>query len=563
MKDRYAQLDMATQKARAARRVYPFRPPAELGISDIAHVPVAIAGGGPVGLALAVALAGHEIRSVVLERDNTLSDGSRAICWSKRTLEICDRLGVAERMCAKGVTWNVGKVFCGDDPEPLYSFDLLPDKEQKFPAFINLQQFYTEEYLVDRLGACDGAELRWQHEVLAVAPQADGVEIGIGTPAGAYRLHCDYLIAADGCRSPIRGLLGLDFAGRSFEDNFLIADVRMRAPFPAERRFYFNAPFNGGRTALMHQQPDGIWRLDFQLGWNIDRTDALREENVSAKVRAMLGPDVDFDYEWVSIYTFQCRRMERFVHDRVIFIGDAAHLVSPFGARGANGGLQDVDNLAWKLAAVLRAEAPRRLLDSYDAERAIGADENILNSTRSTDFMTPKTALDTAWRDAVLELARDCPFARAFVNSGRLSVPCSLEASELTTPDCAAFGGSLRPGEACLDAPITVDGEPDWFMNQLGSRFVCVHFARGAGTRQRFPDPDALPPGLDFVIVGAGAEPVPGRRIEDPHAWLRRRYDGLPGTTYLIRPDQHVAARWREPELPRIAAAWARAAARG
>lgn len=546
------QFDQAMQRARAARRTFPFQP----APAADAHIPVVIVGAGPVGLAAAAELARHGVQGVVLEQANTLSDGSRAVCWAKRSLEFCDRLGIAERMLAKGVTWNTGKVFYGGAPDPLYTFDLLPDKAQKFPAFVNLQQFYTEEYLVDSLPAT--SQVRWQHQVTGVRPGADAVALEVSTPEGAYCLSCSYLIAADGCRSHIRGLLGLDFEGRSFEDNFLIADVRMNVPFPAERRFFFNAPFNEGRTALMHQQPDGIWRLDFQLGWQIDREAALREENVTAKVRALLGPDVAFEYEWVSLYSFQCRRMKRFVHGRVIFAGDAAHLVSPFGARGANGGLQDVDNLGWKLALVINGEAPTALLESYDEERGHGADENIANSTRSTEFMTPKSPAELAFRDAALELAQRHPFARRFVNSGRLSVPCHQRRSSLTTPDTGNFQCALQPGDVCADAPITGKSGNRWLLEQFGRGFCCLYFA-GDGALSATIVARQLPSRVGMLCIGVASGS--GVDIIDADGDVHRRYDAAPGTTYLIRPDQHVAARWRQFDPAALSSALARAMA--
>jgi len=552
MKERYAQHDVVTQRARAARRVFACTPP-----GGRAEVPVAIVGAGPIGLAAAAELSQRGIACVVLDKVNTLSDGSRAICWAKRSLEICDRLGVAARMMDKGITWNVGRVYCGDRPEPLYSFDLLPDRQQKFPAFINLQQYYTEETLVDSLAA-RGCEIRWQHEVRDLVQSADGVELAVHTPAGDYTLRCDYVIAADGCRSTLRTRLNLDFDGRSFEDNFLIADLRMKAPFPAERRFWFKAPFNDGRTALMHQQPDGLWRLDFQLGWDIDRAAAVREENVTPRVRAMLGPDIDFEYEWISLYSFQCRRMQRFVHGRVVFAGDAAHLVSPFGARGANSGLQDIDNLGWKLARVLRGTSGRALLASYDEERCFGADENIANSTRATDFMTPKTLAEHAFRDAVLELAERHAFARTFVNSGRLSVPCSLRASSLTTPDIAVFNAALVPGDVCIDAPVLRDGRSAWLLESLRGEFTCLYF-EGGGTLAGAAVAAALPAGVALLRVGRDCGQ--GVDLIDADGGLARRYGAAPGTTYLLRPDQHVAARWKTFDPAALRAAHARACA--
>ncbi len=551
---KYADLGRATGRARAVRRRYPFRRPPDLDRDAPARWPVVIVGGGPVGLAMALDLAARGIRSVVLEKHDTVSDGSRAICWAKRTLEIFDRLGTAPRMMEKGVVWNVGKVFVGAGDEPVYTFDLLPDRNQQFPAFINLQQYYPEEYLVEQLAASDSVDLRWNNEVTAVAPGADGVEVTVSTPEGDYRLHCDYLLAADGHRSPVRGMLGLDFEGRVFEDHFLIADVRMKAPFPAERRFWFDPPFNPGQTALMHKQADDVWRIDLQVGsFDIDREEVMKPENVDRKVRAFLGPEVDYEYEWVSLYTFQCRRMRRFVHDRVIFLGDAAHLVSPFGARGANGGIQDVDNLGWKLAMVLNGEAPQSLLQSYDFERIMAADENILNSSRSTDFLTPKNAISRAFRDAVLQLAQRYPFARALVNSGRLSVPCVLDGSPLNTPDEDRFGATMRPGSPCLDAPVDDDG---WFLKRLNGSFALLLF----GAAGEFPgDIDDAVPGLPLLRISAS--PAAGC-IHDRDGLLAARYDAAPGTCYLVRPDQHVAARWRRFDADRVRAALNRARGR-
>ena len=557
---KYQDVGRARKTARQARRTYPYLRPPELDDAQVRHVPVVIAGGGPIGLTMAVDLARHGIRSIVMEKHNTVSDGSRAICWAKRTLEILDRLGTGERMLDKGVVWNQGLVYFGADPDPIYSFDLLEDKQQKFPAFINLQQYYAEEYLIDRLQDCEFTELRWQNEVTGVVNGADRATVTVHTPDGDYELHCDYLIAADGHRSPVRTIMGLDFEGRIFEDHFLIADVRMKADFPAIRRFWFDPPFNPGKTSLIHKQADDVWRIDFQMGWHIDREEALKEENVDRMVRAFLGPEIDFEYEWVSLYTFQCRRMRSFVHGRVLFAGDSAHLVSPFGARGANGGIQDVDNLAWKLAAVLDGSATPALLQSYDFERVHGADENILNSARSTDFMTPKSAISRTFRDATLELARDLPFARRFVNGGRLSVPCTLDGSPLNTPDTHAFTPKQRPGAPCLDAPVIEDGRAAWLLERLGDRFRLLCFAAGAEDAAQFGTVHAG--AFEATPLVLYRNPAPGCLV-DRDGLAFRHYDAQPGTVYLLRPDQHVAARWRGFDEAAIRAALTRATGGG
>lgn len=513
-------------------------PPELSGQAAQEFYPVAIVGAGPVGLAMAIDLALQGIASVVLDDNDVVSVGSRAICWSKRTLEIFDRLGVGERMVEKGVTWKVGRLFHRD--AEVWSFDLLPEEGHKMPAFINLQQYHVEQYLVERARDFPGLiDLRFKNRVNGVTAATDHAAVDIKTPDGAYRLKAQYLIACDGARSFVRQAMGLDFAGKLFEERFLIADVEMKADSPSERWFWFEPPFHGGQSALLHKQPDDIYRIDLQLGWDADPEEEKKPENVIPRIEKMIGHR-DFELDWVSVYTFQCRRLDRFVHGRVIFAGDSAHIVSPFGARGGNGGIQDIDNLGWKLAAVLKGKAGKGLLATYDEERIRGADENIANSARSTNFMTPKSAMERLFRDEVLALAADHAFARKLVNSGRLSLPCALDGLSLQSPSDDA---PLKPGEPCKDAPIDKDGRPGWLLNELGGGFVLLSIG------------DAVPPrmaGLRNVHVGHGG-------IGDKEGMVAKRY----GTAraYLIRPDQHVAAVFERIEPQAIGAALARATA--
>ncbi|WP_420348119.1 FAD-dependent oxidoreductase [Pelagibius sp.] len=543
---------------------YPYRRSADQDSgADAAHHPVVIVGAGLVGLAAAVDLAQQGIATVVLDDDDTVSFGSRAICFAKRSLEILDRLGLGSQLQAKGVTWNKGKVFWRGSM--IYDFDLLPEGGHRWPAFINLQQYYAEEWLVERARETGLVDLRWKNRVVAVDPGESGAALEIDTPDGAYKLTCDYLLAADGARSTVRRTLDLDFSGQVFRDRFLICDVVMKADFPSERWFWFDPPFHPGQSALLHRQPDNVWRIDLQLGWDADPEEEKRPERVMPRLKAMLGEDVDFEIDWVSVYTFQCRRLERFRHGRIFFIGDSAHQVSPFGARGGNGGLQDSDNLCWKLAAVLKGEAAERLLDSYDAERIPAADENILNSTRSTDFITPKNAISQAFRDATLELAADYPFARQLVNSGRLSRPATLAGSALLTMPEAAQPG-LPVGAPCADAPLTRGNERTWLLQLLSGGFFGLHY-RGAG---------AAPENEDHVARLAEAEPkLPVLTIRSPDAaagdretaWVdseglfAERYGAGPGSFYLVRPDQHLAGRWPALQAEAVSAAMAKSLA--
>jgi 3-(3-hydroxy-phenyl)propionate hydroxylase len=530
-----------------------------------ARHPVIVVGAGPVGFATAIDLARQGVPVVMLDDDNRLSTGSRAICFAKRTLEIFDRLGCGERMLRKGVSWNVGKVFFQD--ELVYTFNLLPESGHRHPAFINLQQYYVEGYLHEHALTHKNLILRWKNKVVGVERKSDHVEVTVETPDGRHQLRCDYLIACDGSRSPIRNMLGQESKGRVFRDRFLIADVKMKADFPAERWFWFDPPFHRNQSVLLHMQPDNVWRIDFQLGWDANPDEEKKPENVIPRVKALLGEDAQFDFEWVSVYTFACLRMDAFRHGRVLFLGDSAHGVSPFGARGANSGVQDAENIAWKLRFVLQEKAPDRLLDTYAAEREYAADENILNSTRATDFITPKSEVSRLFRDATLKLSRDHPFARRLVNSGRLSVPATLARSTLNTPDRDAFASAMVPGAPSTDAPVRKNGAADWFLQQIGNEFTGVFFSDGSPLATGFAAAmGALAQGAipvkPVIVMPAGKTGSDARGmvlIEDAGGVLAQRFDARPGTYYLFRPDQHVCARWREFRAQSVEAAVARA----
>jgi 3-(3-hydroxy-phenyl)propionate hydroxylase len=540
---------MLQDRYRLAFRLYPYERSPDQDAAAPVRRPVVVMGGGPVGIATALDLGLQGIPVVVLDDHEGAGAGSRAICFAKRTLEIADRYGCGEAMVRKGVVWSRGKVFHRD--RKVFEFDLLPEDNHKYPAFINLQQPHFERFLVERVreAQSQGApiELRGRNRIDAVEVRDDHVVLDITTPEGPYRLIADWLIGCDGASSPLRTMLGLEFEGRVFQDSFLIADITMEADFPTERRFWFEPSFrNAGASALLHKQPDGVWRVDFQIGWDVDRTEEMKEENIRRRLDAMLGRDARYEIVWSSIYTFQCRRMTRFRHGRVIFAGDAAHQVSPFGARGANSGMQDVDNLGWKLGLVVKGLAPERLIDSYHEERAHGADENILNSTRATDFITPKSAMSRVFRNAVLDLAAQHAFARPLVNSGRLSVPCTYDGLSLNGPDALPGGPTrTRVGSPCPDAP-TGDG---FLLGRLGGGFVLLTLNADA--------PEAIE-----------VDGIPIRRValsasDDPSGMLGARYLGdAASAVYLIRPDQHVAARWQSFDAAAVATALRRATGR-
>lgn len=534
--------------------------PKELTQAEAIIHPVLIVGAGPVGLSCAIDLARQGVHAVLLDDDDCLSVGSRALCFSKRTLEIFDRLGCGEQVVNKGISWNVGKVFFKD--EPVYTFNLLPEQGHQRPAFVNLQQYYVEGYLYECAMQYPNLDVRWKSKVTGLEQGEDGVTLTVETPDGVYQIAGQYLIAADGSRSSVRNLMGLESKGRVFRDRFLIADVKMQAEFPTERWFWFDPPFHPNQSVLLHREADDVWRIDFQLGWDADPEVEKTPEKVMPRVQALLGADVQFTLEWVSVYTFACMRMDKFQHGRVLFAGDAAHGVSPFGARGANSGVQDADNLCWKLAMVLKQQAPARLLESYGDEREFAADENILNSTRSTDFITPKSKISQLFRDAVLALSKHHAFARRLVNSGRLSLPSTYVHSVLNTSDTEKFSGAMCPGVPLVDAPVSVSGQDDWFLSQIGEKFCVLIFTDELSVAMSVETALQSLPDIDCVVISNTALQLQHSRcITDHQGLLASRLDAKSGTTYFIRPDQHVAARWRAFNASAIRQAWRKATA--
>lgn len=543
---------------------YDYLRPAEQSGAAHERYPVVVVGAGPVGLAAAIELAQSGVPVLLLDDDDTVSMGSRGVCYAKRGLEVLDRIGVGDACVAKGVSWNVGRTFFRE--QEVYNFNLLPQPDHKRPGMINLQQYYLEEFEVRRARELPNLDLRFRNKVVSVIPRGDGATLQVETPDGIYTLETDWLVVADGARSSIRRMMNLEIDGKVFMDRFLIADVVMKADFPHERWFWFDPPFHPGQSVLLHRQADNVYRIDFQLGWQADPEEEKKPEKVIPRIKAMLGDEREFELEWISVYTFQCRRMNAFTHGHVLFVGDAAHQVSPFGARGANSGLQDTDNLCWKLKLVIEGKAPASLLDTYSEERVFAADENLLNSTRSTDFITPKSKISLAFRNAVLSLARHHAFARALVNSGRLSVPSYLTQSRLNTRDSASFTGDMVPGAPMDDAPMRSGGQDVWLLDQVGNRFVALVYVNDAAAvdaemLSRFAALAAGPIPVEVVMVSArgGAAAQGVRVLEDRGNSFAERYDARVGTTYLIRPDQHVAARWRRFDSEQVKAAVARA----
>lgn len=522
---------------------------------------VAIVGSGPAGMVTALELARHGVPSVVLSAELQFSQGSRAICFTRRSMEILQQVGVAERMTAGGLPWRFGNSFYRN--QLCFRMEAPQDPDDRFYPIINVQQQFMEEYLHDACTANPLIDFRWGNKVVQVAQQ-DGYAVAtVDTPEGEYQLETNWLVDASGGRSAIRSAMNLEMEGASYEGFFVIADIKVDLPLPTERLAYFDPEWNPGNTILMHREPNGIWRVDYQLPEGETPEEALRPESLKARIDAQLAmigfPGIDWEMDWSSVYSARTLTLTDYVHGNVIFTGDAAHLLPIFGVRGANTGFQDAQSLGWQLAHTVKGLGGPQLLANYSAERVGAAREIIAESGKSVRFMTPPTQGFKLLRNAVLSLSLQNEFVRPLYH-WRTSRPHEYTHSMLNSrgDDNALFTDGPAHGAPPRNIRL---GANDFLLDHLGGGFDLIYFTTG----------DAMPaPLLDVVntarakgvalritAVGA-AQPVAGadQTFADADGHFRQRYGmQASGAAYLLRPDQHVCARWLTLDAVRLQAA--------
>jgi len=497
------------------------------GPTDRGHlsddVPVAIVGAGPVGLTAALTLAGEGVRSVVLERKATFNDGSRAICIARQSYYILDRIGALKPFLKKSLGWTTGRTFYRG--RQILEFQMPDSAAERFRPMYNLQQQYIERFLWEAAAASPLIEIRWQSAVSDVTDVNDGVRLSVSDPGGDYAFKAGWVLAADGAHSPVRKMRGLRLQGENYEGRYVIADVRMDHDYPTIRRALFDPASRPGGTVLVHRQPDDIWRIDYQLRDGESAEEATREAEVRRNVEAVLkdiGHTGGYALEWWSVYSANTLALDDYRDGRIFFIGDSAHIVPIFGVRGLNNGLADAQNIGWKLGWVLSGRAGEGLLASYTPERRGATLDVFANATKSTRFMTPPSHGWQVMRDAALSLALTHPYAGALANP-RQMVPYTYADSPVTLEDDPAFSAGPAPGAVAADPQL----EQGHLSERLSGVSVLVFG-------------DCLDPG---GLARIGGVTVLRLRAGTEAA---RAYDAKDGTVYLVRPDMHVAARWRQ-----------------
>ncbi len=520
------------------------RPPEMTG-AQIVH-PVAIAGGGPSGLILALELARFGIKCVVLEADETVSEGSRAACVSRRSMEILQANGVEGAFLEQALPWTHGTSYYRE--HEVFRLAMPHSDDERFYPMANLQQNMFEAILVERALAL-GVEIRWQSKVTGIKQASDIVDLTVDTPENEYTLRAHYVVAADGARSEVRKLMNLKLNGESHEGRYLIADIKMASPYPTERRAWFDPASNPGKSVLVHKMARDIWRVDYALDPDEDEEAEMQEARVKERIKRHLdyiGETTPWTLDWIRLYKAHCLCLDDYRHGRVFFIGDAAHLVPIFGVRGMNSSMADANNLGWKLASVMKGDAPDALLDSYSPERRAATFDVFANAAKSTRFMTPPTRGYTLLRDAALQLAVTEEFAKQWINP-RQSAPYDYVASGLTTPDEDEWNSGPRPGAPLVSVKL---GDGSFLTDNVTCGFTLLVFDAGSerGKWLKVASTNGFRP---FIEV---------KMIDDAAAM--RVCDAVNGSAYLVRPDGHVCARWKEVTAEKVRATLDRAMAR-
>jgi 3-(3-hydroxy-phenyl)propionate hydroxylase len=549
-------MDAAVHQANASGRAH------ESGATTPFDSPVGIAGAGPVGLACALRLASFGVRSIVLDAEpNLRMQGSKACLIQGDVLEVLDKFGCAETIDAEGVTWDVARTYVRGEE----LFKTVYPRPVGYGPFVNISQYRIQQVMLEDVDENPLTEVRWAHRVSGVEQDDAGVTVQVQTAYRTRQMRFRYLVACDGVRSDLRDLVGVEWTGYTHSDRFLITDIRADLPYAAERHFHYDPPFNPGRQLVMHAQPDNVWRIDWQLPPDANIEEEKRTGALDERIRAVIG-DVPYEIKWLSTYRFYQRVVEHMRVGRVFFAGDAAHALPPYGARGMNSGIQDADNLAWKLAYVLNGHADEALLDTYHDERHAAARENLEVTEGTIKFMIPPTRARRWLRNLLLRLAPKAKALRPHVNSGRMAEPYVYADSPLV--DC----GCEHPLLGCLapDLEVTVNGERTRLRRLFGREFVVLYFAAEPSAAARFVDESLVErwpvPVTTVVVLPAGCDtgderlPAVVACEEQPEQSTSYRTEGT--TWYLMRPDGHIAAGGddeRAADLEEVVAASARA----
>lgn len=514
------------------------------GQAHAGHFPVVIAGAGPTGLMLANLLGMQGIKALVVERSTNTVGEPRAVSIDDESLRTVQAAGLISEVLPHVVqgygvhyySWR-NKEFARIEPDAM---------DNGFPKRNAFRQQVLVGQLRDGLQRFDDSAIWFGHELTAFRDEGlDGEAVHLELRHGEETKHisCNWLIACDGGRSPVREQLGIKLTGSTYDEKWLIVDLLDRTSAFRHTRTYCDP----ARPAIRLPGPDGTLRYEFMMLEGEEPGKLLDETFLRKLIHDREPSDAKLEIARKVVYAFHARVAERWTSGRVFLAGDAAHLTPPFAGQGMNSGVRDAANLAWKLAAVVKGQMPASLLGTYEPERKPHAWSLIRMAVRIGRFMQPKSVLAAMLAQGALKLCSVYPPVRDYVLQLKFKPrPRFFEGFFAAGEDVAAVvpAGQLMP-QPMVELPGGAHVALD---DMLGHDFVLLALGKNHAS-EVLASFDAAGLACKYVSVVSQsddfiaqhhAERSPDTVLRDRDGTLEKIIRSAGADAVLIRPDRYV-----------------------
>lgn len=491
--------------------------------------PVIIAGGGPVGLMMALGCQFYGLDYILLEEDENFSSDTKAGTVLTRTVEACRRYGRAESVLSQALRVDeIGELERATNKRRTsVQLDLLKD-DSRYPFVLNIPQHYFEPLLADGL---DADKVRLGHRLTGFSADGDGVQVSVVGPQGEMQIEGSYLIACDGGQSSIRSQLGIPVEGKTLDVRYMLIDVQADLDVQDPRDYPYLAYFSDPEEWMILIRQPHCWRFLYPLEAGVE---SVSDDELEAKVRRFVGDVGGLKMLQTLTYRVHHRVASQWRSDRVFLAGDAAHLITPMWALGMNTGILDALNLPWRLAWVMRGWASDTLLDGYEREQqplAVHGSGEMAEAARKLMEAKGGATMTEAGSDWALAMTRSLLGVRLDVDGvGNWSI-VSGERS------------IIEAGNRMPDVPLhDGHGRIVHVHDLCDDSFVALHFCDA----RRRPDLPNDRPGLKHYLVSKWDAPLDSglreRALLDSGNRLFKMLGCAADSVVLIRPDDHVAA---------------------